>query len=54
MMSDEIKTAQGSAATVAPSIKFKDMSFAQKLGYVGKAMLCIISFGFAYPNIFSD
>ena len=53
-MADVIDTAQGSAATVALSIKFKDMSFLQKLVYVGKATLCIISFGFAFPNIFVD
>ena len=50
----EKDTAQGSAATVAPSIKFMDMSFLQKLAYAGKATLCICSFGFAYPNIFAD
>jgi hypothetical protein len=54
MMSDASKTAQGSAATVAPSIKFKNLSFSQQLAYIGKATLCIISFGFAFPNIFSD
>ena len=53
-MPAEKDTAQGSAATVAPSIKFKNMSFFQKLAYVGKATLCICSFGFAYPNIFVD
>ena len=53
-MSDASKTAQGSAATVAPSIKFKNMSFPQQLAYVGKAMVCILTFGFAFPNIFSD
>jgi len=53
-MSEEVKTAQGSAATVEPSIKFKDMSFFQKLAFVSKAMVCIVSFGFAYPNIFTD
>ena len=53
-MSEEGKTAQGSAATVAPSIKFKDMSFPQKLAYIGKAALCVLTFGFAFPNIFAD
>jgi hypothetical protein len=54
MMSEASKTAQGSAATVAPNIKFSDMSFPQKLAYLGKAALCVLSFGFAFPNIFSD
>jgi hypothetical protein len=53
-MSEEIKTAQGSAATVEPKIKFKDMPLQEKLAYIGKGVLCILTFGFAYPNIFSD
>ena len=53
-MSTQNNTAQGSAAPVAPSQKFKDMGFLQKTAYCGKAVLCILTFGFAYPNIFSD
>jgi hypothetical protein len=53
-MSDGKDTAQGSAATVAPSVKFKDMKFTQKLAHVGKAFLSIISLGFLFPHIFSD
>jgi putative Mn2+ efflux pump MntP len=54
MMPDVKDTAQGSAATVAPSMKFKDMSILQKLAFIGKATLCILTFGFAFPNIFMD
>ena len=53
-MSNEAPTAQGSAATVPPSIKFKDMNIVQKLAHVGKAMLFVFSLGFCYPNIFTD
>ena len=53
-MSKEADTAQGSAATVTPSVKFKDMGFLQKLAYVGKATLCVITLGFAFPHIFSE
>jgi hypothetical protein len=54
MMSREVKTAQGSAATVAPVVRFKDMSLLQKLAYIGKATLCILTFGFAFPNVFIE
>jgi hypothetical protein len=53
-MSTQNTTAQGSAAPVAPSQKFKDMSFLQKAAYCCKAVVCLLTFGFAYPNIFSD
>ena len=53
-MSEEGKPAQGSAASVAPGVKFKDMGFFQKLAYVGKVTLCVLTFGFAFPNILSD
>ena len=53
-MSTQNTTAQGSAAPVAPAQKFKDMGILQKAAYFCKAVLCILTFGFAYPNIFSD
>jgi hypothetical protein len=52
-MSKQDNTAQGSAAPVATP-KFKDMGFMQKVAYSCKAIACILTFGFAYPNIFSD
>jgi hypothetical protein len=54
MMSNEQNPAQGSAAPVEPPKKFRDMDFRQKVAYVCKALACVITFGFAYPNIFID
>jgi len=51
-MSDAKDTAQGTAA--AASMKFKDMSLGQKLAHIGKSLLCLVSLGFIYPNIFVD
>jgi hypothetical protein len=53
-MATHDNTAQGSAAPVEISKKFKDMSLLEKAAYSGKALLCILTFGFAFPNIFSD
>ena len=53
-MSEQNPTAQGSAAPVTISKNFKDMGFLERAAYVWKALLCILTFGFAYPNIFSD
>jgi hypothetical protein len=54
MMSNEQNPAQGSAAPVKTSTKFKDMNFKQKIAYIGKAVACVITFGFAFPNIFIE
>lgn len=53
-MSNQDNTAPASAAPVGTSKKFKDMSLMEKGAYCCKAVLCILTFGFAYPNIFSD
>lgn len=53
-MSNQDQTAQGSAATVSSKPTFKQMNLGQKCVFVGKAALCILSFGFIYSNIFSD
>ena len=53
-MSTKENPAQGSAAPVEPPRKFRDMNFKQKLAYLCKAMTCVITFGFAFPNIFID
>jgi len=35
-------------------MKFKDMNILQKGAFVCKAMVFLITFGMAFPNIFSD
>jgi hypothetical protein len=50
-MSDPKQAAQGSAATAQKSIRFHDMTPLQKLRFVLKVAVCMISFGFIYPHI---
>ena len=38
----------------APSQKFKDMSFSGKIVFLGKVVIFLASFGFAFPLIFND
>lgn len=52
-MSNQQKAAQGSAAT-ASGKKFKNMSQSEKMVYVGKVFLFLLTFGFAYPSILLD
>jgi len=53
-MSDPKQAAQGSAATAQRSLKFHEMSPGQKVKFVLKLALCIVSFGFIYPHISVD
>ena len=54
-MSNPNQTAQGSAATVSTkSPTFKQMNLGQKCVFVGKAAICIMSFGFLFSHIFSS
>lgn len=53
-MSKHKKAAQGSAAAAEATVKFSSMNGAQKIGHVVKVFLFFLSFGFAYPNIFTD
>ena len=46
------QAAQGGAAV--PRKKFKDMNGSEKLGFVGKVSLFLLTAGFAYPNILQD
>ncbi|HEX2334657.1 MAG TPA: hypothetical protein VHI32_15970 [Burkholderiales bacterium] len=50
-MSDPKQAAQGSAATAEQSLKFHQMSLLQKVKFVLKVAVCMISFGFIYPHI---
>jgi hypothetical protein len=50
-MSDPKQAAQGSAATAQKSLKFHEMPPLQKVQFVLKVAVCMISFGFIYPHI---
>lgn len=39
---------------VAAGRKWKDMSAGQKLAFVGKLCVFLISFGFAFPTLLND
>ena len=52
-MSKQKKAAQGSAAAES-SKKFKDMNASEKLGFVGKVFVFLLTAGFAYPHILQD
>jgi len=39
---------------VAPSLKFKDMSIGGKIVFLGKLIIFICSFGFAFPTLLND
>jgi hypothetical protein len=54
MMSDGKRAAQGSAATAQDPVPFKQMIPRQKVVFVAKLALSIISFGFTFPNLMSD
>ena len=43
-----------SGAASATKPKFSEMSTGGKLKHVGKVFIFIISFGFAFPSLFSD
>jgi hypothetical protein len=53
IMSKKKEAAQGSAAA-ASSKKFKDMNGSEKLGFVGKVFVFLLTAGFAYPHILQD
>ncbi len=52
-MTKQNKAAQGSAAA-ASSKKFKDMNASEKMGFVGKVFVFLLTFGFAYPHILQE
>jgi len=53
-MANETKSTQKSAKAQEPSIAFKDMDGSQKLVFIGKVCLFLITCGFAFPTIFAD
>ena len=50
-MSNPKQAAQGSAATAQRTPKFEEMQPLQKVKFVLKVAVCMISFGFIYPHI---
>ena len=48
------RNASETRRTTDSEIRFKNMTLSQKLGHIGKACIFIITFGFAFPNIFID
>jgi hypothetical protein len=53
-MQKQKEAAQGSAATAKPSLKFAQMTSRQKVVFILKLAVCILSFGFIFPGITSD
>lgn len=53
-MSNVKQAAQGSAATADQSLPYAQMSRGQKLVFIGKLAISILSFGFIFPNLTSD
>ena len=45
---------QGSPATVPSSVPFRKMGLLQKLVFVCKVVVCILSFGFVFPHVLID
>ena len=50
----EKPAAQGSAATAQRKLTFKEMSPNQKIVFVLKLTVSILSFGFIFPNLMGD
>ena len=46
------RAAQGSAAAASP--KFHDLTIGSKIVFVGKLVIFICSFGFAFPTMLND
>jgi hypothetical protein len=53
-MSDDKQAAQGSAATAGKSLPYAQMTPGQKIVFVGKLAVSILSFGFIFPNLTGD
>ena len=45
---------QGSAATATKSVPYKEMTPRQKLVFICKLTISILSFGVLYPHLWSD
>lgn len=40
--------------TAVPSKPFADLGFFQKLQFIGKVIVFLATFGFAFPTLFAD
>ena len=45
---------QGGAAKAQQPLAYKDMTPSQKFFFVLKVAACVLTFGFAFPNVMSD
>jgi hypothetical protein len=48
------QTSHGGAAKAEKSMAYKDMSAPQKVVFILKLTACILTFGFAFPNVMTD
>ena len=53
-MADQKQAAQGSAATAQQSPKFSEMSRGQKVKFILKVVVCMLSFGFIFSHVLSE
>ena len=53
-MSDQRKATQAAAGTARKPTPYKEMKTDQKLKFIFKLAICIISFGMIFPNVMSD
>jgi hypothetical protein len=49
-----LQCAPGGPMAEAQAVRFKEMTGKQKIVYVLKVTVCMISFGMIYPNIMHD
>jgi hypothetical protein len=45
---------QPDQTNVATRKRFTQMKFLEQVKYVGKVIVCLLTFGFVYPHIFSE
>ena len=50
----EEKTEVESAPTVSTGTAFKQMSGRQKMRFICKLVVCIVTFGMAFPHVMND
>lgn len=53
-MTDQQPVVQDDVTPNTQKISFGQMNFSQKLAFVGKLMIYIVTGAFAYPNLFGD